>query len=462
MSDNNKSQGGSLGMVACVAILVGGMIGSAIFSLSGMTMYYAGPASILSWAIAAVVMGMYGMQIAELSTIYPRSGGVFVFPAKALGKTEKQGRVWGFLSAWGYIISNIIAVAFSAIYVATYMGVGFPTIFGDAEGVHTKQILFAVIAVLICMALNLIKITDAGKFNNVLVGGLVITMLVYIVVAFTSGQWDAKLFVPVFTQGAQGPAGFLSAIPTAMVGYGSCVAIAFMVSEVKNPNRTVPKSLIISLIIVVALYLLVIVSTLGLITAQMLIDTPFFRFIPLFAAAFTKLTAIPWLSQLISISALLALITTMLVVLALNARAMAAVAEDGLLPKVFAKQNRNNVPATATIVTAGIAIVLCFFPGLTEILVNMGALFAAITIAINCVSLLQARKKHTRIDGEYRAPGGSIMPIVTLIILVICYIPGILTGGGGLWIFTIVSYAIGLAIMLVMMKLNDKADAPKA
>lgn len=71
-----------------------------------------------------------------------------------------------------------------------------------------------------------------------------------------------------FTQGAKGVAGFIQAIPNAMVGYGSVVAIAFMVGEVENPNRTVPKSLAISLILVVLLYQLMILGTMGNITTE--------------------------------------------------------------------------------------------------------------------------------------------------------------------------------------------------
>lgn len=146
-----------------------------------------------------------------------------MFPAKAMGKTEKEGKIWGFISAWGYIISNIIAVAFSAIYVATYMGVGF-------EALANLQIPLAIAAVILVTILNLMKITDAGKFNNILVGGLIITMVLYVCIAFFSGTWSAANFSSFFSQGAMGTTGFITAIPNAMVGYGSVVAIAFLVS----------------------------------------------------------------------------------------------------------------------------------------------------------------------------------------------------------------------------------------
>ena len=126
MATERIEREGTLGLLSCVTIIVGGMMGSAIFSLSGITIYYAGPAAILSWVIAALVLFMYGLQVAELSTIFPKSGGVFVFPSRSLGKTERHGKIWGALSTWGYVNANIVAIAFAAIYVATYLGVGFP------------------------------------------------------------------------------------------------------------------------------------------------------------------------------------------------------------------------------------------------------------------------------------------------------------------------------------------------
>lgn len=446
--DNNK---GSLDLVSCITIIVGGMIGSAIFSLSGMTIYYAGPAAIISWVIAAIVLLMYGLQVAELSTIYPKSGGVFVFPSKSLGKTEKQGKIWGFISVWGYIIANIIAIAFAAIYVATYLGVGFPIFNG-------MQVQLAIAACILCCILNVLKISVTGKANTALVTVLVITMIIFIVVGLFGGQWDSSLLTPFFTQGAKGGTGFLSAIPNAMVAYGSIVAIAFMVSEVENPNKNVPKSIMIAMSIVVALYLLIILATVGLITAGFLEENPGMRFIPLYAAAFTKLGAFPWISKVISISAVMALLTTMLVLIALTSRAIAATADGGMLPKSLGKINKKTgTPLIATItITIGSIIISCF-PQFTAEIVNLGSLFAAITISINCVSLIVARKRHKYIKGNYRAPGGNILPILTLAIIVASYIPGIIDGAA-LWYYTAICYAVGVVILTLMLKKDKKGE----
>lgn len=445
---SNGMQGGTLNLTDCVTIIVGGMVGSAIFSLSGMTMYYAGPAAVISWIVAGIILLMYGLQVAELATIFPKSGGVFVFPSKSLGKTELQGKIWGWFSAWGYITANIAGIAFSAIYVSMYLGVGFP-IFANL------QVPLAVGSVIICGVLNFYRISVAGKANTILLVILVLTMLVFVGVGFFGGSWDASMITPFFTQGALGASGFVSAIPNAMVAYGSIVAIAFMVSEVKDPNKNVPKSVMIAMAIVGLLYSLVIITTTGLISAQYLIENPGMRFIPLYAAAFTKLSIYPWLPKIISISAVMALLTTILVLIAITSRAVEATAQGGFLPSFLGKKdNKTSSPLNATILVVILSSIISLFPQLTEEIVNLGSLFAAITIVINCISLLAARKKYPHIKGNYRAPGGSLIPIITLVVIAITYVPRILEGSEVI-LFTIFWYALaGITLIFTKNKLK--------
>jgi amino acid transporter len=434
-----------IGLGGCVAILIGGMIGSAIFSLSGLTIYEAGPAAILSWGIAGAVMLGYGLIAAELSTFFPKSGGVFVFPAKALGKTPAQGRLWGWISTWGYLNANIAATAFSAIYVATYLGVGFPVFAG-------LQVPLAVAAVLVCGILNCVRFTTLGRANGILTIALVATLAAFIVLAFRSGDWDGALLTPFFTQGAKGGTGFLQAVPVAMVAYGSIVSIAFMVSEVRTPNKNVPRSVVIALACVAVLYCLTILAVVGLVSAQFLADNPGMRYIPLYAASFTKLSAYPWIAKLISISAVLALVTTIVIIIALTSRTLQAAAESGLLPRVLGKNAKNGSPVNATVIILVLSAAMSCFPQFTSFMANSGALFSAITISINCVSLFAARRKFTLAPGAFRAPCGPVFPVFTLGVLLLCYIPGAVTGGWRLWAYTVAWYLLGLGVYFLTAK----------
>lgn len=432
-------QSNGLGLFACVGILIGGMMGSAIFSLSGLTMYQAGAAAMLSWALAALVMLVYGLVAAELSSLFPRSGGVYVFPSRSLGKTRRAGALWGWMCAWGDINTNIAGVAFSAIFVGTYLGVGFGL-------PQEMQVPVGLVAIALCFGLNVIKFTVAGALNSILVADLVITLLIYIFAAFAGGQWDAGNLTPFFTQGADGALGFLNAVPTAMVGYGAVVCVAFMVSEVRDPKRTVPRAVAIAMAVVVVLYVAVIAATLGLVSPQYLADNPDMRYVPLYAACYTKLADLPWLPAVVSVAAVLALVTTMLVLLAQGGRTIQAAAQDGLLPQVFAKTGRHGTPVCATAVIAVGSAALSCFPNLTSSIVNYGALFAAVTVSVIIASVYAARKKSPEAPQGYRVPRGKVLPALALVIIVACYIPSVVAGGFLIWLCALAWYGVGYLV----------------
>ena len=434
-----NEQKGKLGLRDCSAILIGGMIGSAIFSLSGVTIAGAGPAAILSWIIAAIILFFYGMQTAELSTIYPKSGGIFVFPEKALGKTEKQGKFWGWIAAWSYLFGCIGGAAFSVYYIGYYMGQGFPALAGATT-------IISVIAAVVCGLLILLNISATGKVNFGLTVGLAATMVIFIVVAFGSGNWNAANFSPFIGQGAGGSLGFVSAIPIAMLAYGAIVAVAFMVDEIKNPRKTIPKSMVIGMTVTVILYVMMIVATLGLVTAQFLAENPNFTYAPMVGAAISGLMATPWIMTVIVIAAVLALITTVLVVMLLAARTFQAAAGGGLLPKGLAKVGKNGTPINATILTIIIVVIFAALPDVTNLVVNLGALSNVLVVAIISITVVAARRKNPNVEGKFKAPGGSAVSVIVLIVLIICYIPDFMNGSWMLWVWSACYYAVALII----------------
>ena len=451
---------GKIGLFACLTIIIGGCIGSAIFSLAGMTIYTGGPAAILSWVVSGIILMFYGMQVAELAMRYPQSGGTFVFPMKAFGqKNENVGAFWGFISSWGYACCNIICVAFSAIYIAQYLGCAFGN-----SAFMTSQAGIIVLGVASCVltaALCLLKLDDLGKFQDVIVILLVICMVVFICVACFGGTFNAANFTPFFTQGVGGKAtGWISAIPIASVAYGACVGISFMVSEVKDPQKNIPKSLVIGLIVCIVLYALMMIATIGNIPTAFLVsdDGAGFRYIPIFGALWTQaLGKYFWLSYIVAFAAVFALLTTMLAVTAISIRALQATAAGGYLPKWLASTNKNGVPLAATILVSGIAAVLSCFPDVTSFITSMGCLFSVLTIVITCASLLKSRKQFDLPADQYHAPLGNFLPWFTMLALLLCYLPDILGGGWFLWVFTIVLYGLGALVFLIYKNKRAKA-----
>ncbi len=172
------------------------------------------------------------------------------------------------------------------------------------------------------------------------------------------------------------------------------------------------------------------------------------RYIPLYAAAFS-LPGLAFLTPLISISAVLALLTTMIVTMALASHTLQATAEKGALPHFLARTGKENgaPPLTATAVVVLVTGFFAAFPQLTNLLINLGgALCNVIVVAIVCVTVIASRKQHpTKEAGFFHAPGGNVLPpILTLAVLVASYVPSVIQGGWQLWLATVIYYVIGL------------------
>ena len=155
------------------------------------------------------------------------------------------------------------------------------------------------------------------------------------------------------------------------------------------------------------------------------------------------------------LAALLALLTTMLVVLNLTANAMRAMADDGFLPKFLTKDNKNGTPGNAIIVVTILCCFLACFPAWTEILVNLGSLFAAMNISLVIIAAVYARKKTTIDEDAFTAPGGNVVSIITVVAIFSTYIPKLIGAGNGqMWAFCVTLYVIGFVFMNVCKKKN--------
>lgn len=436
---------GKLGTLECVMILVGGMVGSAIFSLSGLTYAMAGASVIISWVIGAFILLLYGMQVAELSTIYPKSGGMFVFPYEALGKKRTSKEAWGWTAAWSLLCVNIFGAGFSAIYVSTYLSNSFPAL-------EQHQVLIAVIWAVVVGVLCLLNITVAGKVNLVMTLGLIALLLVFSIIGFSSGKFDPSNFSPFFTRGFMGGSGVISAIPVAMLAYGAIISVAFLVNQIKNPKKTIPKSMLISMIVTVAIYAVVIIAVIGLLAVEPFNTektSNFLQYAPLYGVATFVLNNIAWLHYVISIAATLALTTTMLVLMMTAGWTLQAAAAKGLLPKGLGKVNKKTGTPIAAMAIIGVATVaISCFPEFTKEIVHCGAIALAISTVIIAITLLVARKKNEYVEGSFRLRGGAFFPILSMILILVFIIPGVFQEWGN-WAWAGIWYGVGLVLFLL-------------
>lgn len=293
---------------------------------------------------------------------------------------------------------NLVAIAFSAIYIGQYLSTAVP-------GLQDFNIPIALIAMLLVLILNLLKLKNSSRANSILVLLLIALMLVYVVVCICNPAFDLNKMIPFFDQGAAGKFGFVSMVPVSLISYGAIISVAFMASEIKNPKKNIPLASFLSIIILAIVYCLIIFATLGLVSAQLLSQNPDLQMIPLVAASLELINA-PWVIYVISIASVIALFTSMNVLTSINARGIMAASQDKILPGSFSATSKNGQPIVAVIITVIISSILCIFPSYVNDFVNLGVLFNIITIFIVVISLLFARKREKLPNDSFSLRGG--------------------------------------------------------
>lgn len=405
VGNNAKLDEGSLNLKTCIFIAIGGMVGSSIFTLSGVTYSLAGPSSILAWGVAGVILLLYALNVAELATKFPKAGGIYVYPTETLGKTKTQRAFWGWMSAWSWLNVSVLGTAFASLFVANYLSAIIP-------GAEKYVTLIALIWIGIIWLLNALGIQSLGKVSSIMIIFLMAICLIFVGVG--APKVDMNNFSNFFGGGYMGINGFMASIPMGMLAFGAVLAVASMAEEIKEPKKNIPKAMGYSVLITVVLYTLILFTVYGNVSWQEVSDAPLHQAVTLFAPSMI------WLQKAISIGAILAITNNMLIMVMDASRTVMAMGRSGFLPEGFAKvSNTRKSPIVSVSVVCGIAAVITFFPQFINEIIGTGSITSGVMVAIIVVALLICRKYRKDVESTFVVPGGSILPIITLIVLVV-------------------------------------------
>ncbi len=232
-----------LSLFDAVNISLGSIIGAGIFVILGAAAAVAGPALIASVFIAALVSLLTGFSTAELSRMYPRSGGVYVFARETISDS------WGFLVGWVWLFSNIVAGATVAVGFGHYLSYFFPKL-PTAAGV--------VLVVASTVFIHLGGAKGSSRFNNVLVLFKIAILLFFSGAAFLHFQGtNFRPFMPF------GFRGVWAGAATVFFAYAGFARVAIVADEIEEPRRNVPRATLLSIFISTIIYLLVAVAAVG-------------------------------------------------------------------------------------------------------------------------------------------------------------------------------------------------------
>jgi len=404
-----------LGLWQLTAIGIGGIIGVGVFVLAGQqAAVNAGPAVALAFLIAGIASAAAALCYAEFAGMIPVTGSAYTYGYAVLGELAAWLIGWDLLLEYALIVA-VVAIGWSG-YVQSLLasaGLALPVWAQGAYGTGDGRV-FNVIAALITLAVAtlLVMRTEWGaRFNTLVVAIKVIAVLLVIGVgAFYIDPANWHPFIPVRTVdadgvghfGFQGVATAAAVVFFAVFGYDTLTTAA---EESKNPQRDLPRAVLLSLGVSMALYLAVSLVLTGIAHYPTLnTDAPV-------ADAFKGL-GLHWISVAISISAVIGIASVLFAFMLGAARIWFALSRDGLLPGWFAKVHPTYGTPHRPTIALGVftALVAGFFPlGEVAKLVNIGVLSAFIVI---CASVILLRIRKPDLPRAFRTPWVPLIPII--------------------------------------------------
>ncbi len=331
-----------LSLFDAVNVSLGSIIGAGIFVILGAAAAVAGPALVVAVLVAALVSLLTGLSAAELSRMYPQSGGVYLFARRTLSDFS------GFLVGWVWLFSNIVVGATVAVGFGHYLNFFFP---GLATGAGVALIVVAAVLV------HLLGAKESSRLNNVLVMFKLTVLLFFSAAAFL--HFRTANFRPFLPFGFQG---VWAGAATVFFAYSGFARVAVIADEIEDPRKNVPRATLLSIFISTVIYVLVAAAAVGGVGFRLLAGSGS----PLADAAGALGLASG--ARLVALGGLAATGTVALAAVLGLSRLAQVMARDGELPGFIARvRGAQGVPRNAILIGGAAMLVLAYSADLPHI-----------------------------------------------------------------------------------------------
>lgn len=395
---------------------VGTIVSASIFTLPGeVAAQHAGPAVIISFILAAVVAGLVAFAYAEMSAAMPFAGSAYSWINVIFGE------FFGWIAGWALLAEYFIALAFvgsglSANFRAliAQFGVKLPnslsnTTFGNNGGIVDLVSVIVIIAVALLIAQG---VSGAARVENLLVILKVFAILLFVVVgAFAVQKANFVPFVPKYRMTANGAfggwQGIYAGVSMIFLSYIGFDSIAANSAEAVNPQKTMPRGILGSLLIAVVLFVAVSVVLIGVM--------PYAKYANSAEPVGMALRAInhPMVAVVVQTIAVVGMFTALIGMTLAGSRLIYSFGRDGMLPKWLGKLDAKNRPNHALLVlTCGAVLIGAFLPfAFLSQLISAGTLISFMFVCLGIYALRQREGKDIK-DPDFKMPFYPVMPFL--------------------------------------------------
>ncbi len=458
-----------IGFIGLLWTSVGSLIGSGWLFGALIAVTVAGPSALIAWGIASVIVILLALVHAELGGLFPVSGGTSRFPHYAFGSLA--GMTFGWASYLQAATTAPIEVLAVIQYLSTaHWARGFYSSGGTLSG---GGIIAAAILMMLFVVLNLIGIRWLTRANNAITSWKVVipvfTIIVLLATHFHAGNFTAG--GGFFVHGAAIKS-ILVAIPTggivfALLGFEQAVQLG---GEAANPQRDLPRAVILSILIGAGIYFLLQVAFIGSFSPSLLASQHTWTnlgsgnsnpaVVALNAGPFytvTKIAGLAWLAFILRLDAVICPFGSGLIYLTTSSRISFALSRNGYVPDKFEKTNRARVPMFGILFTTALGMLFLLpFPSWSK-LVGIATSSSVLMYAGAPLALGALRKSKPDLPRAYRLPAAGVLaPLAFVFATWVIYWSGWQT----LTTLT-VAMLIGYALVAISYRLDLNPSAPR-
>lgn len=406
-----------------IGLGTGMVVGTAIFTLPGIVAAdHTGPAVPLAFIVAAIGAGMSALAYAETASVLPFAGSAFSWMNVLFGE------FFGWIAGWALLAEYFISVAFVASGWSVYMQ-GFLASFGIhlpkalTGGFNSQQgsyvDILAAIAILLVGILLSHGVHQVSRIENTIVAIKLIVIILFVVVGATAIHPQNYVpFIPPHRPGTSfgGWTGIMAGASQIFIAYVGFDAIAANTAETKNPQKTMPRGLIGTLVLGTGFFIAVSLVLVGMFKYTN------YRGNAEPAAWALRHTGHYITANLLSVVAIIGIFSALIAILLASSRLIYAFGRDGLLPKTLGHVNNKKVPNHALWTITILAMVLgSVFPfTFLATLVSAGTLVAFIFVSLGIYTLRKREGKDLP-DASFKMPGYPYLPAISAIFSAIIF-----------------------------------------
>lgn len=379
MKDKLKKE---LGILDVFCIASGAMISSGLFILPAIAFTTTGPAIVLSYLLAGLLVLPALLAKAELATAMPKAGGVYFFIERSMG--APMGTIGG-LASW-------FSISFKSAFAL--IGIGILATFIN-PGITEPEIKFIAVAFcLFFMIINIIGVRQTIRLEVIIVLGLIAILFFYVVRGF--------VFISPARYTPFMPYGLNSVFATAglvFISFGGLTKVCCVAEEVKNPGKNLPLGMFLAFGVVMILYVSVTFVTVGLVDAASLSNslTP----ISLGAGTFMGSPG----AILLAVAALLAFISTANAGILTASRDAMAMSRDCLIPNIFQRIDaKSKTPRLSIIMTTAFMIMAILFLSLEDLIKTASTLKILLFLSVNLALIIMRESKIQSYRPKFISP----------------------------------------------------------